>query len=106
MAIARAYGMIRLGAASSATVRATFVIDPGGIVRAIIWYPMTTGRSVEEILRLLAALQMADASNVSTPEGWKPGELTIEPAPVTVEEAERQAAEDGSMDWYYRLNGR
>ena len=57
MAIAGAYGMIHAGARDSSTVRATFVIDPDGIIRAMIWYPMSTGRSIEEILRLVTALQ-------------------------------------------------
>jgi hypothetical protein len=57
MAIAAAYGMIHPDAADSSTVRATFVIDPDGLIRAMVWYPMSTGRSVEEILRLVEALQ-------------------------------------------------
>ena len=71
MAIARAYGMLPPGAQDSSTVRSTFVIDPDGIIRAISWYPMSTGRSVAEILRLVEALQTSDAQAVSTPEGWR-----------------------------------
>ena len=68
MAVVRAYGMLHPGAHTSATVRATFVIDPEGVIRAIIWYPMNVGRSVDELLRLLTALQ-SDKSGVFTPEG-------------------------------------
>lgn len=78
MAIAAAYGMIHAGAQDSSTVRATFLIDPSGIIRAILWYPMSTGRSVNEILRLVEALQTCDSDAVSTPEGWRPGDEVID----------------------------
>ena len=100
MAIAQAYGMISPRARDSAMVRAIFVIDPGGIIRAISWYPMTTGRSVAELLRLVAALQMTDRQGVSTPEGWQPGGDVILPPPMTASEA-LEAGGTGS-DWYYR----
>ena len=100
MAIARAYGMISPRAPDTAMVRAAFVIDPVGIIRAITWYPMTTGRNVEELLRLIAALQMTDAHGVSTPAGWRPGGDVILPPPLTVAEAGRRQA-DGA-DWLYR----
>lgn len=105
MAIARAYGMVRPGAADAALVRAVFVIDPSGIIRAMSWYPMTTGRSVEELLRLVAALRTADAHDVSTPEGWRPGEDVILAPPMTAEAALDGAAaqEMGAGPvWYYR----
>jgi len=92
MAIARAYGMTAPDAADSASVRATFFIDPKGVIRAITWYPMTNGRSVEEMLRLLAALQETDRTGASTPEGWRPGAATVEPAPLTLEDARARAA--------------
>lgn len=103
MTIARAYGMIRAEATTSATVRATFVIDPDGIVRAIIWYPMTTGRSVEELLRLVAALQIADERDISTPEGWQPGQPGIAPAPLTIKDLDRVSTSEDQSDWYFRL---
>lgn len=93
MAIARAYGMTAPDAADSASVRATFFIDPQGVIRAITWYPMTNGRSVEEMLRLLAALQETDRTGASTPEGWRPGTPTVEPAPLTLEDARERAAQ-------------
>src|SRR3984893_15919349 len=103
MAIAAAYGMIHPDAADSSTVRATFVIDPDGLIRAMVWYPMSTGRSVEEILRLVEALQTTDREAVSTPEGWRHGDAVIEPAPITVD-ALRDSDPSGDMlDWYYRL---
>ena len=100
MAIARAYGMISPRAPDAAMVRAAFVIDPAGIILAITWYPMTTGRNVAELLRLVAALQITVAHAVSTPEGWRPGDEVILPPALTVEEAERRAGEP--TDWFYR----
>lgn len=100
MAIARAYGMISPRAPDAAMVRAVFAIDPDGVIRAITWYPMTTGRNVEELLRLVAALQVTDAHDVSTPEGWQSGEDVILAPPLTAEEA-YQGHEAGT-DWYYR----
>ena len=103
MAIAAAYGMIHPDARDASTVRATFVIDPEGIIRAMIWYPMSTGRSVAEILRLVQALQTADKQAASTPEGWQPGDDLIEPAPLTIEEAAAAEPPGAALDWYYRL---
>lgn len=91
MAVARAYGMLDPGAPGTATVRATVVIDPEGVVRASITYPMNVGRSVEEILRLVAALKTADAEGVVTPEGWRPGEPAVLPPPETQAEMEARA---------------
>jgi peroxiredoxin (alkyl hydroperoxide reductase subunit C) len=103
MAVAQAYGMIAPGAADSSTVRATFVIDPRGIVRAMIWYPMTNGRSVEELLRLVAALQATDRTGGSTPEGWQPGGAIVPPPPLTLDEARaRAAANAGDGSWYFK----
>lgn len=100
MAIARAYGMIAPRASDAAMVRAVFAIDPEGVIRAITWYPMTTGRNVEELLRLVAALQTTDAHDVSTPEGWQPGQDVILPPPLTAEEAYQR--HEAGADWYYR----
>jgi len=83
MSIARAYGMLHPDAQTTAAVRAVVVIDPNGVTRAISAYPMNVGRSVEEILRLVAALQTADAQGVVTPEGWRPGEPAVLPPPET-----------------------
>jgi peroxiredoxin 2/4 len=101
MSIAAAYGMIHPADADTATVRATFLIDPTGIIRLLTYYPMATGRNVEELLRTLAALQETDASGLSTPAGWQPGEEGVLPPPVTVKEAEARA-EAGATSWYYR----
>ena len=88
MAIAEAYGMIHAGAADSSTIRATFVIDPGGFIRALTWYPMSTGRRVDEIIRLVAALQVTDRAAVLAPEGWMPSDDVIDAAPLSIEESD------------------
>lgn len=102
MVIARAYGMIAPRAPDSSLVRAAFFIDGLGIIRAITWYPMTTGRNVAELLRLLSALQTTDAHGVSTPEGWHPGQDVLLPAPRTAEGIYRE--QDPGTDWYFRLS--
>ena len=79
MAIAHAYGMLDDSAQDSSTVRATYYIDPEGIIRAISWYPMSVGRSVKEMLRLLSALQRTASGDVMTPEGWQPGGDVLHP---------------------------
>jgi peroxiredoxin (alkyl hydroperoxide reductase subunit C) len=101
MAIARAYGMVAPNAPDASLVRAAFVIDPDGVIRALSWYPMTTGRNVAELLRLVAALQTADAHDVSTPEGWQPGQDVILQPPMTAAAALEMPISDGT-EWYYR----
>ncbi len=98
MVIARAYGMLDVSAASSATVRASFVIDPAGVVRAISWYPMQVGRSVDELLRLVTALQTTDREGASAPEGWRSGRALLEPSALTHDEA--TARPDTRGPWY------
>jgi peroxiredoxin (alkyl hydroperoxide reductase subunit C) len=100
MAIARAYGMVAPDAGSTAAVRSVFFIDPDGIIRAVIHYPASVGRSVDELLRVLRALQTAHDHAVNTPEGWQPGEETLLPPPADQSEADRRAARhDGN--WYF-----
>jgi len=101
--VAQTYGMIHPGASSTATVRCVFVIDDKGIVRAMIYYPLTNGRSVDEIYRIVKALQTTDAHAVSTPVNWQPGDQVIVPAPKTSEGAEKRLSEAGveAKDWYF-----
>ncbi|WP_337267488.1 peroxiredoxin [Oryzifoliimicrobium ureilyticus] len=99
MVIAKAYGMLDSASENSGTVRATYVIDPDGIIRAIVWYPMNVGRSVDELLRLVEALQTSQRECALTPEGWHPGQRLVEPAAASMEEAEKLP--DG-QSWYYR----
>ena len=102
MKVARAYGMIHPGAADTSAVRATFVIDPEGILRAMVYYPMTNGRSIDEFVRLVAALQTSDANKVATPEAWQPGEKVIVPPPADLDAAEARMNEGYECtDWYF-----
>ncbi len=80
MAVGRAYGMIGEAARDSSAVRATYFIDPDGVIRAITHYPMTVGRSVEELVRTMAALQVAQGGDRLAPEGWQPGQPLLLPA--------------------------
>jgi peroxiredoxin (alkyl hydroperoxide reductase subunit C) len=101
MTVAKRYGMIQPAMSTTACVRAVFVIDDKGVLRAMIYYPLTTGRSMPEILRLVKALQTTDAHGVSTPANWQPGDKVVVPAPKTVEEMKRRDAEGlECRDWY------
>ena len=79
MKVSYLYGMIHPGASTTATVRAVFVIDPARTIRALIYYPMNVGRNVEEVLRLVTALQTADRFSCATPVNWKEGDKVLAP---------------------------
>ncbi|MCP5474638.1 MAG: peroxiredoxin [Rhodanobacteraceae bacterium] len=102
MEVAHAYGMVQPGASDTSAVRATFLIDPAGVLRAMVYYPMSNGRSIDEFLRLLDALQTSDANKVATPENWHKGEPVIVPPPATVAEAEARKDQGYEYtDWYF-----
>jgi peroxiredoxin (alkyl hydroperoxide reductase subunit C) len=102
MNVANSYGMIQPGASDTSAVRATFVIDPKGILRAMVYYPMSNGRSIAEFVRLVQALQTSDANKVATPEGWQPGDKVIVPPPATVDAAAARVKEGHECtDWYF-----
>lgn len=102
MKVAKSYGMIHPGAADTSAVRATFIIDPEGIMRAMVYYPMTNGRSIPEFLRLVKALQTSDENKIATPEGWQPGEKVIVPPPQDMEAAnDRENEGYECTDWYF-----
>jgi peroxiredoxin (alkyl hydroperoxide reductase subunit C) len=100
--VARSFGMVHEAVSDTATVRAVFVIDPKNLIRAILYYPMSLGRNVDEIVRIVDALQTADAHACSTPANWMPGESVIVPAPATQADAEKRvgAKEFEVSDWY------
>lgn len=105
MKVANDYGMIQPGASDTAAVRATFIIDPEGILRAMVYYPMNAGRSVDEIHRLVVALQTADQNQCAMPENWRPGDAVIVPPPPTAAGAQETVsnAPEGQnvVDWYF-----
>jgi peroxiredoxin (alkyl hydroperoxide reductase subunit C) len=101
--VARAYGMVHEAVSDTAAVRAVFFIDPKGTIRSLLYYPLSLGRNVDELLRVVDALQTADANAVSTPANWRPGDPVIVPAPVTQADAEKRAAGAAGLevtDWY------
>ncbi len=79
MDVANKYGMIQPKQANTAAVRAVFIVDPDGIIRLILYYPLTTGRNMDEIIRVIKALQKTDSDKVATPANWQPGKDVIVP---------------------------
>lgn|SRR5699024_1405554 len=100
--VASKFGMIMPEGKSTETSRAVFIIDGEQIVRAIIYYPLSTGRNMSEILRLIEALQTSDQHSVATPANWNPGDKVIVPAPSTQEGAEERSKDESveCVDWY------
>ncbi len=105
MNVAKKYGMIMEGEATTSAVRAVFVIDPNGIVRAIIYYPLSLGRNFDELYRIVIALQTADEFKVATPADWRPGDDVIVGAAGTYNAAQDRmdGKESGLMckDWFF-----
>lgn len=105
MEVAHKYGMLQPGESNTKAVRAVFVIDPKGIVRTIIYYPLSMGRNFQELLRVVIALQTADAFSVATPADWQPGDDVIVPTAGSCGVAkERMDTKDGSLkcyDWFF-----
>lgn len=108
--ISELYGMIHPGESDVATVRAAFIISPHGIIRAILYYPLTVGRNIDEILRLLKALQVSLNEKVAIPANWPNnrliGDRVIVPPPADVEAAKKrlEEAKEGKVecyDWWF-----
>jgi peroxiredoxin (alkyl hydroperoxide reductase subunit C) len=90
--------MLDENAQDSAAVRASYFIDPAGVIQAISWYPLTVGRSVDEMIRMVAALQRTASGEVMTPEGWRPGGELLLPPTQGLAEALKPGAK---ADWFY-----
>ncbi|MBL8942122.1 MAG: peroxiredoxin [Myxococcales bacterium] len=105
MEIAKRYGMIQPGESSTKAVRAVFVIDPHGIIRTIIYYPLSLGRNFDELLRVVQALKTADAFSIATPADWRPGDDVIVPTAgscgVARDRMEHQEAGVTCHDWFF-----
>jgi peroxiredoxin (alkyl hydroperoxide reductase subunit C) len=106
--VATLYGMLQPNADSTKAVRAVFYIDPRGIVRAVIYYPLSNGRNFDEIYRLLVAMQTSDEHGIATPADWRPGDEVIIPPPgscgAASERVESAAAEGyRCLDWFLCL---
>lgn len=101
--IAKKYGMIQPHSDDTKTIRAVFIIDPQSKIRAILYYPQTTGRNIDEIKRILVALQTSDKFGVVTPANWEAGEEVIIPPPANKEEAIERLEKMDSVkcyDWF------
>ncbi len=105
MEVAKKYGMIQPGESSTKAVRAVFVIDPKGMIRAMIYYPLSLGRNFDELQRVLIALQTADNFSVATPADWRPGKPVIVPPAGSCGVAKDRVdgKEKGVIceDWYF-----
>ncbi|MGI6423107.1 MAG: peroxiredoxin [Candidatus Dojkabacteria bacterium] len=103
MEVSKKYGMIQPGESSTKAVRAVFFIDPKGIIRTIIYYPLSTGRNFDELLRVLKSLQTADAFSVATPADWNPGDDVIVPTAGSCGVA-KERMDDSDIDckdWFF-----
>ena len=101
MKVSKLFGMLQPGESETAAVRAVFFIDPTGKVRLIMYYPLNVGRNMEEIKRVLLALQNSDKYKVAMPLNWKPGEKVIVPPPKTVDDMlERENSSYEMVDFY------
>lgn len=104
MSVAKKYGMIQPGESSTKAVRAVFFIDPKGIIRAIIYYPLSLGRNFEELYRVVIALQTADAFSIATSADWQPGDDVIVPPAGSCGTAKDRMAGKEDMkcyDWFF-----
>ena len=104
MEVSSLYGMIQPNQSNTQAVRAVFVIDPVGTVRTVLYYPLSTGRNFDEIMRIVIALQKADADSVATPADWQPGDDVIVPPPgscgTAKERMENQTDDQYCLDWF------
>jgi peroxiredoxin (alkyl hydroperoxide reductase subunit C) len=104
MEVANKYGMIQPGQSNTQAVRAVFIIDPKAVIRAILYYPLSTGRNFDEIKRMIMALQKSDAEQVATPANWRPGDDVIVPTAgscgTAKERMEKQSSDQYCLDWF------
>lgn len=101
MKVSKLYGMLQPNESETAAVRAVFFIDPNGKIRLIMYYPLNVGRNMDEILRVLKALQTSDKHGVALPLNWTPGEKVIVPPPKTVKDMEEREKSDYEMVDFY-----
>jgi peroxiredoxin (alkyl hydroperoxide reductase subunit C) len=101
MKVSTLFGMVHPSASSTAAVRCVFFIDPEMKLRLMIYYPLNVGRNMDEILRVIDALQTADKHKVALPANWRPGDPVIIPAPTTQDAAEKRLQEGYEcVDWF------
>ncbi len=107
MDVAKKFGMVQPNASDTQAVRAVFMMDPKAKVRAILYYPLSNGRNMDEIKRLILAMQKSDAENIATPANWQPGDDVIIPPPGSCGTAKErvETEEEGKycLDWFMCL---
>lgn len=107
MEVSRKFGMLHPDASNTQAVRAVFIIDPKGIVRCILYYPLSNGRNVDEIKRILVAMQYADKHEIATPANWQVGDEVIVPPPgscgIAKERVEKAGEDYHCLDWFLCL---
>lgn len=105
MHVAKLYGMVQPGESETQAVRAVFFIDPKGIIRTILYYPLSLGRNFDEIKRVLMGLQTADNVGVALPADWRPGDDVIVPTAgscgVAKERMDNKTGELTCYDWFF-----
>ncbi len=105
MEVAKKYGMMMPGESNTKAVRAVFVIDPEGLIRTIIYYPLSLGRNFDELYRVVIALQAADHFKVATPADWRPGDdVIISPAGSCGSAKDRMDGKEEGLDckdWFF-----
>jgi len=102
MKVSKLYGMLQPNESETAAVRAVFFIDPEKKIRLIMYYPLNVGRNMNEILRVLIALQTSDKYKVAMPLDWKKGDKVIVPPPKTLDEMQERLDDDSleKVDFY------
>jgi peroxiredoxin (alkyl hydroperoxide reductase subunit C) len=107
MEVSKRFGMLQPSASTTQAVRAVFLIDPEGTVRAILYYPLSNGRNMQEIKRMLIAMQRADEHKIATPANWQPGDEVIIPPPGSCGSARERVGQAGKdyhcLDWFLCL---
>ncbi len=104
MDVSKKFGMVQPNASTTQAVRAVFIMDPDSKVRAILYYPLSTGRNMDEIKRMIIAMQKADREQIATPANWQPGDDVIIPPPgscgVAKDRVESQEEDKYCLDWF------
>ncbi|MBD3286058.1 peroxiredoxin [candidate division WOR-3 bacterium] len=107
MEVAKAFGMVQPGASDTQAVRAVFIMDPETKVRCILYYPLSNGRNMDEVKRILVAMQNSDKNGIATPANWQPGDDVIVPPPGSCGVAEERVGKAGDdyycLDWFMCL---
>lgn len=102
--VAKLLGMIHPGKGMN-TVRAVFIVDPEGILRAMLYYPQELGRNMDEILRMVKGLQVSDKDGVAMPANWPENELiggkAIIPPATDEQTAKERVKQYECYDWWF-----